>query len=120
MALLIGVKLVGVTSNGGKRWLNLHLINLQPSELFKLFTVLFLAWLVQAPPRRAQHWKQLAIWTLPVWLGCGLIVLEPDIGTASVVLIIALAVLGVRWLIANVAGARRGIDGRRGGRVLIT
>ena len=38
---------MGVTANGGKRWLNLHVIYLQPSELFKLFTVLFIAWLVQ-------------------------------------------------------------------------
>jgi len=98
LALLLAVKAVGVTTNGGKRWLNLHLINLQPSELFKLFTILFVAWLVQHHHNELNNWKQLAIWTLPVWLGCGLIVLEPDIGTASVVLVIGVSMLAIAGL----------------------
>jgi cell division protein FtsW len=96
--LLLAVKAIGVTSNGGKRWLNLHVINLQPSELFKLFSVVFIAWLVQHHHDELDNWKQLAVWTLPVWLGCGLIVLEPDIGTASVVLVIGLSMLAVAGL----------------------
>ncbi|MEO9180649.1 MAG: FtsW/RodA/SpoVE family cell cycle protein, partial [Acidimicrobiales bacterium] len=43
IGLLLAVKVIGVTTNGGKRWLNLHVIYLQPSELFKLFAVLFVA-----------------------------------------------------------------------------
>ncbi|HEV3268621.1 MAG TPA: putative peptidoglycan glycosyltransferase FtsW [Acidimicrobiales bacterium] len=96
--LLLAVKAVGVTTNGGKRWLNLHLINLQPSELFKLCTVLFIAWLVLHHHDELNNWKQLAVWTAPVWLGCGLIVLEPDIGTSSVVLVIAVSILAVAGL----------------------
>jgi cell division protein FtsW len=96
--LLLAVKAVGVTSNGGKRWLGLHLINLQPSELFKLCVVLFIAWLVQHHHDELNNWKQLAIWTLPVSLGCGLIVLEPDIGTSSVVLVIAVSILAIAGL----------------------
>ncbi len=96
--LLLAVKAVGVTSNGGKRWLNLRVIDLQPSELFKLFVVLFVAWLVQHHHDELNNWRQLAVWTVPVWLGCGLIVLEPDIGTASVVLVIAVAMLAVAGL----------------------
>lgn len=98
LILLLAVKAIGVTSNGGKRWLNLHAINLQPSELFKLFSVVFIAWLVQHHHDELDNWKQLAVWTLPVWLGCGLIVLEPDIGTASVVLVIGLSMLSVAGL----------------------
>ncbi|MGH3733299.1 MAG: FtsW/RodA/SpoVE family cell cycle protein [Acidimicrobiales bacterium] len=96
--LLLAVKAVGVTSNGGKRWLNLRLIDLQPSELFKLCTVLFLAWLVEHHHDELNNWKQLAIWTSPIWLGCAFIVLEPDIGTASVVLMIAVSILAVAGL----------------------
>jgi cell division protein FtsW len=104
LVLLLAVKAVGVTSNGGKRWLNLHLIDLQPSELFKLFTVLFIAWLVQHHHDELNNWKQLTIWTLPLWLGCGLIVLEPDIGTASVVLAIGVAMLAIAGLSRRLLG----------------
>jgi len=96
--LLLAVKAVGVTTNGGKRWLNLRVIDLQPSELFKLCTVVFLGWLVEHHHDELSNWKQLAMWTLPLWLGCGFIVLEPDIGTASVVLIIAVSMLAVAGL----------------------
>ncbi len=98
LVLLLAVKAVGVTTNGGKRWLNLHLINLQPSELFKLFCVIFIAWLVQHHHDELNNWRQLLIWTSPIWLGCGLIVLEPDIGTTSVVLAIAVSMLAVAGL----------------------
>jgi cell division protein FtsW len=98
IALLLCVRAIGVTSNGGKRWLNLHAIYLQPSELFKLFTVLFIAWLVQHHHNELGHWRQLAIWSLPITLGCALIVIEPDIGTSSVVLVIAFAMLAVGGL----------------------
>jgi cell division protein FtsW len=98
LGLLVAVKLVGVTSDGGKRWLNLHVIFLQPSEMFKLFTVLFLAWLVQHHHAELNNWKQLAIWTVPVTIGAALVLDEPDIGTASVILAIAFVVLAVAGL----------------------
>jgi cell division protein FtsW len=108
LVMLLAVKAVGVTTNGGKRWLNLHVIDLQPSELFKLFTILFLAWLVQHHHDELNSGKQFAIWTMPIWLGCGLIVLEPDIGTASVVLIIGISIVSVaglsRRLLTRVVG----------------
>jgi phospho-N-acetylmuramoyl-pentapeptide-transferase len=64
-----------------QRWLNLHVIDLQPRSCSSSSRPLRrLA--RRTPPRRAQHWVQLAMWTLPVSLGCGLIVIEPDIGTA--------------------------------------
>jgi cell division protein FtsW len=98
LVLLLAVKAVGITSNGGKRWLNLHLIYLQPSELFKLFTVLFVAWLIQHHHNELGNWRQLAIWTIPISVGAGLIVIEPDIGTSSVVAVIAFTILAVGGL----------------------
>jgi cell division protein FtsW len=101
LVMLVAVRLVGVTSNGGKRWLNLHVILLQPSEIFKLCTVLFLAWLVQLHHDELVQWKRLLIWTSPVSIGAALILVEPDIGTTSVVVAIAFVMLAVAGLAAR-------------------
>jgi len=98
LAMLAAVKLVGVTSDGGKRWLNLHAILLQPSEMFKLFTVLFLAWLVQNHHEELSNWKQLLVWTSPVAIGAALVLVEPDIGTTSVIVAVAFSMLAVAGL----------------------
>lgn len=98
LALLVAVKLVGVSANGGQRWLNLHAIFLQPSEIFKLATVLFVAWLVAHHHDELDQWRRLVVWTAPVSVGAALIALEPDIGTSSVVVAVALIMLGVAGL----------------------
>jgi len=98
LGLLLCVKAVGVTTNGGKRWLNLHVIFLQPSELFKLASIVFIAWLVQHHHNKLDNWKQLALWTLPVTVGGLLIVIEPDIGTSSVVFAVAFVMMAVAGL----------------------
>lgn len=105
--LLLAVKAIGVSANGGKRWLNLHVIYLQPSELFKLATILYVAWLVQHHHEELGEWRRLVLWTSPILAGAGLIVLEPDIGTSSIVVAIAVVVLAVaglsRQLLARIA-----------------
>ena len=99
LALLVAVRAIGVTINGGKRWLNLHVIYLQPSELFKLFTVALRRVARATPSRRtrplAASWR---CGRCPSRFGCALIVIEPDIGTTSVVLAIAFAMLAVAGL----------------------
>lgn len=99
LGLLLAVRAVGTSADGGKRWLDLHFIDLQPSELFKLCTVLFIGWLVAYHRDELGRARTLAVLTLPIVIGGALIVVEPDIGTASVVLAIAfvmLAVVGLR------------------------
>ncbi len=98
LLMLAVVRVAGVSTNGGKRWLNLHVILLQPSEIFKLFTVLFLAWLVQLHHDELRDWKQLVLWTSPVTIGAVLILVEPDIGTTSVIVAIAFSMLAVAGL----------------------
>jgi cell division protein FtsW len=109
LGLLVAVKVVGITANGGKRWLNLRVIDLQPSEMFKLFTVLFVAWLVEQHREELHRWLQLLLWTLPVTLGCALILLEPDIGTMSVVAIIAFVMLAVAGMSGRMMAAIMGL-----------
>jgi cell division protein FtsW len=98
LALLLAVRAIGVTANGGKRWINLHAIYLQPSELFKLAAILFVAWLVQHHHDQLADWRRLALWTAPITVGAVMILVEPDIGTSSVVVAIALVMLAVAGL----------------------
>ena len=43
ICLLVWTYLFGLTSSGSKRWIDLYFINLQPSELMKIFIILCLA-----------------------------------------------------------------------------
>ena len=43
VGLLVGTYLFGITSSGSQRWINLYFINLQPSELMKIFIIVCLA-----------------------------------------------------------------------------
>ncbi len=80
LLLLIIVLFPGIATEikGAKRWLNLGIFSIQPSELIKLTFVIYLAsWLKQ----KRSLW-QLAILIFFVLF---LIILEPDLGTAVAV-----------------------------------
>jgi cell division protein FtsW len=98
MGLLVGVEMVGITVNGAKRWLPTPFIQIQPSEFFKLIVVLYVAWVIQRHHQRIGNWQHLALWMSPVLAGVGLILLEHDVGTDTVVVAIAVTVLFVAGL----------------------
>lgn len=98
LGLLVGVEMVGITVNGAKRWLPTPFIQIQPSEFFKLIVVLYVAWVIQRHHQRIGNWQHLALWMSPVLVGVGLILLEHDVGTDTVVVAIAVTVLFVAGL----------------------
>src|SRR3546814_136897 len=62
LILLIAVELLGFVGGGSQRWLNLGIINLQPSELMKVTIVIALArFYAQLPPgnRSEEHTSEL-------------------------------------------------------------
>jgi cell division protein FtsW len=91
---------VGVEGGGARRWLNLGpLPQFQPSEVAKAALILYIAdWLTKRGPR-LQNWRT-GIFPFAVILGfmIFLVMLEPDLGTSSL-----LAIIGVTMLL--VAGA---------------
>ena len=58
--LLIGVALFGIVVNGSRRWLNLGIARIQPSELMKIALPLMLAWYFQKFEGRIR-WKDFVI-----------------------------------------------------------
>lgn len=108
LVLLVAVEFIGITANGGKRWLGGPGVNIQPSEMFKLFTIIYLAWLVQHQYRELASWRVLLGWLSPVLGGIVLIVVEPDIGTSSVVAVLLFTMLfmaGLDWRKLTTMGA---------------
>lgn len=97
--LLVAVALVGDSSKGAQRWLNLGFTRIQPSELMKIAMPLMLAWLVQRYEGLSsiRHWAvAVAVLAVPTLL----IVKQPDLGTAILVFSAGLFVLffaGISW-----------------------
>ncbi len=109
LALLLFVELLGAVSGGSQRWLDLGFIRLQPSELMKLFIVLALArFFDMLPAGEIRRWN--AIWLPGVLIGlpAALVMLQPDLGTALMIVaggvtVMFLAGLPLRLFVA--AGA---------------
>ena len=98
---LVLVPGVGREVNGSLRWISLHFVTVQPSELMKLFAVLYAA---DYTARKAAHMASLRKGFLPmlaVMLVIGWLLLrEPDFGAFVVITVIAMGILflgGMNW-----------------------
>lgn len=102
IALLLGVFLYGSISHGSRRWISVAGYNFQPSELAKIALVLALArYMSKAPPRRFRYgFSELLIPFCIIALPMGLILEQPDLGTALAVG----AIGGLMLLFAGVQG----------------
>jgi len=92
--LLISVLLFGRKVGGATRWLRFGPITFQPSELAKLFVVIYLAhYIAKKGDSLSDFWK--GLWPSLVMLGllCLLILKEPDLGTTIMIGIIAVLLL---------------------------
>jgi len=97
-ALLVIVLIphVGKEVNGSRRWLSLFIINLQPSELMKLFVVLYAAdYTVRKVKVGHQFRKAFLPMVIVMVLIGGLLLQEPDLGALVVIVSIAFCTL---WL----------------------
>ncbi len=86
--LLLAVLAVGVDINGARRWIGAGSLQFQPSEIVKVVLVLYVARYLADHPRRLHKGIKVALAPVGVVLipACGLIYLEPDLGTTLVVL----------------------------------
>lgn len=85
MLLLVAVLIpgIGTSVKGARRWLRLGGQSLQPSELAKLVIPLFVARLMVNRRESLQGWvRGTVLFLLPIGLAIGLVLIEPDLGTA--------------------------------------
>lgn len=85
MLVLVLIPSLGTKALGARRWLNLGGFNIQPAELAKLTLTMYLASFLEKK-RSFFHFA------LVLALVIGLVMLEPDLGTATVIAGIAVAI----------------------------
>lgn len=99
--LLLLVFLLGVIRLGGKRWLNLGWFNFQPSEFAKLITVIFLSRYfsrksvsdISLLSRNFGVFRGLVLPFIFVIVPVGLVIEQPDLGSAVLILFLFMALL---------------------------
>jgi len=112
-ALLVVVEVAGAAAGGAQRWIDLGFIRLQPSEMMKIALVMLLA--------AYYDWLDVNKVSRPLWVllpvvlilaPTGLVVLQPDLGTAILLVAggaIVMFAAGVHWAyFAAVAAAGAG------------
>jgi rod shape determining protein RodA len=108
VVLLVLVALFGDVVNGARRWLNIGIARFQPSEMMKLALPLMLAWYFHRRESTLRL-RDFALAALLLAVPLGLIVRQPDLGTAALVGAVGFYVIflaGISW---KVLGALAGL-----------
>ena len=99
IVVLVGTLLFGRVVNGAKSWIGIGELGVQPSEFAKIATILMLARFFEQRSARAGELGVFALGGALALLPMGLVLLQPDLGTA-------LVYVPVFLVMAWVAGAR--------------
>ena len=101
LLVLVLIPGIGREVNGSRRWISLSAMNIQPSELMKVFVVLYAA---DYTVRKAAFMHSLRRGFMPMFFVMlatgGLLLLEPDFGAFAVITVIAMGILflgGMNW-----------------------
>ena len=109
LALLAGVEVAGkVGAFGAQRWINLGFVQIQPSELMKIALVMALARYFHGQmTENVQRFRTLAIPVAMILAPTAFVLLQPNLGTAIMLMMVGAALLyvgGIRtWLYGVVA-----------------
>ena len=94
IGLLFWTYFFGITSSGSQRWINLYFINLQPSELMKIFIILCLAkYFHRMRLENVNSVYTILTSLIIIMMPMGLVIVQPDLGTAVLISISGIAVL---------------------------
>lgn len=100
IALLVSVKFFGTTMFGAKRWLEIPLLNftIQPSEITKIAFIMMLGYLIQSNPpdsEKGYSFKEFMKISIYILIPFVLILIQPDLGSALILLFVGYGVLFV-------------------------
>jgi rod shape determining protein RodA len=93
LGALVAVLVLGRTVTGARRWIGVGLFTVQPSEMFKVVFVLMAVWVLTSRLARTSGLAALGMTLGALAVPFVLIVKQPDLGTALVLLPVVLALL---------------------------
>jgi len=94
VAMLIWTINFGVTASGSQRWIDLYFINIQPSELMKIFIILCLAkFFHRKRLENVNSFYSVIISFIIIFLPMSLVIIQPDLGTSLLISISGILVL---------------------------
>lgn len=98
--LLVLVLFIGDVRNGSKSWIGFGAFSIQPSEFIKIWMIIFLAKYLSENQKKIVSFTRGMVPSLSlVFLAFGLIMLQPDLGTGTVM-------VGTSIVMIYIAGAR--------------
>jgi cell division protein FtsW len=100
LLILVFVPKIGMHINGAHRWINCFGVSLQPSEFVKIVLPLFYLRLFSKAPK-ILRFKTFFLWQFILLAPIGLIIIEPDNGTAAILLatlVVLYFITKIRWL----------------------
>jgi len=108
LLLLMLVLATGDVGKGAQRWLNFG-VRFQPAEIMKLGLPMMLAWLLHDRPL-PPSFGLIVISLIIIFVPVGLIAVQPDLGTAILIVlsgatVIFLAGIGARYIVGAIATA---------------
>jgi cell division protein FtsW len=109
VVLLLAVLALGQATNGARRWITFGPAQFQPSELAKLALAVWAAGYLarrRAPRTLKELWRPIGLVTV---VFCGLILVEPDLGTAIAIVVMLAAMLLVSGTPGRTLGGGLGI-----------
>jgi rod shape determining protein RodA len=100
LGLLVVVTIIGKSSGGAQRWIDLGFFDLQPSEVAKVLVIIALARYLTDHEDTLDHFRHLLVSLVQVGIPAVMIAKQPDLGTAltlASIWLIMVIVAGARW-----------------------
>ena len=95
VGMLVWTAIFGITASGSQRWINLYFINIQPSELMKIFIILCLAkYFHRIKFENVNSLYALITSLVIIFIPMSLVIIQPDLGTS---LLISISGISVLW-----------------------
>lgn len=101
LVLLIVVSVIGHSTGGSRRWINLGFFHLEPSEFAKLGIVFVMVrYLREEPPKGGWSLRQMIIPGILLGIPTALVLKQPDLGTAITLVVVTVTIMfvsGLNW-----------------------